>query len=97
MRAEALEQAFRVYFADPNVHAIMLWGFADQYTPFADDYCLTEGPQFKVTNRRAFRIVRRQVRQSARNSARNRGPRRPRSCCILGMVSEFCVRVCVCE
>ncbi|KAK2166538.1 hypothetical protein LSH36_38g07044, partial [Paralvinella palmiformis] len=47
-RANALDTAFRVYFADPNVHAILLWGFADQFPSFANDFYLTEGTNFTV-------------------------------------------------
>ncbi|KAK2166534.1 hypothetical protein LSH36_38g06015 [Paralvinella palmiformis] len=45
-RANALDLAFRVYFADPNVHAILLWGFTDQFLTFAPDYYLTHGTSF---------------------------------------------------
>ncbi|KAK2166537.1 hypothetical protein LSH36_38g07004 [Paralvinella palmiformis] len=45
-RANALDMALRVYFASPNVHAIILWGFADQFFTFANDFYLTQGTNF---------------------------------------------------
>jgi len=48
VRAEAVEMAYRVYFSDPKVHAIIMWGFGDQYGSFANDFFLTEGPDNKV-------------------------------------------------
>ena len=50
LRADTLDMAFRVYFANPNVHAIILWGFADQFYTFANDFYLTQGTNFTVSH-----------------------------------------------
>jgi len=44
VRAAGLEQALTIYFANPKVHCIVLWGFCDSFGNFADDFFLFEGP-----------------------------------------------------
>ena len=49
VRADGLDMALHVYFANPKVHAAVLWGFADQFGNFANDYFLTKGTYFTVS------------------------------------------------
>lgn len=49
-KARVLEEAFYVYFSNPAVQAIVIWGFSDQQGfYFSDDMFLTTGENFTVS------------------------------------------------
>ena len=49
--ADSYEDILMLYFSDPNIHGVLLWGFSDQHHS-KPDAALFEGPDYIVCRKK---------------------------------------------